>query len=246
MRVRAVIFDVYGTLLEVGPPPIDAARRWEQQWRDMLRCPARLSLPEFAAACDQLVAREHAAARALGIAHPEVSWAALVAEVVPELGRLPAKLRDEFCFRQAQLWHTVRLMPGAAEVLRELERSKRTIGIASNAQAYTLRELDDALGACGLARSLFSDSLLCFWSFEAGFAKPDPHVFRLLTARLRGRDILPNEVLMVGDRLDNDIAPAQAHGWQTWQLTAQAARNGLPQGDWSELLSYLTAERSEQ
>lgn len=241
MRVRAVILDVYGTLLEVGPPPIDAARRWEQQLCEMLGCPARLSLSEFAAACDQLVAREHAAARELGIAHPEVSWPALVTEVVPELAGLPAKLRDEFLFRQAQLWHTVRLMPGAAEVLRELERSNRTIGIASNAQAYTLRELGDALGACGLARSLFSDSL-CFWSFEAGFAKPDPHVFHWLTARLRGRNILPNETLMVGDRLDNDIRPAQAEGWQTWHLTCQSSPDSSRHGGWSELWSDLSAK----
>ena len=33
MSIRAVIFDIYDTLLEVGPPPPDAARRWENLWQ---------------------------------------------------------------------------------------------------------------------------------------------------------------------------------------------------------------------
>ena len=244
MSIRAVIFDVYGTLLEVGPPPIDAAERWEQLWRELLGGPARLSLPEFSAACDRLVAREHAAARAVGIAHPEVSWPTLATEVVFELAHLPEELRADFLFRQTQLWHTVQLMPGAAEVLRELKRGHRIMGIASNAQGYTLRELDDTLGTSGLTRDLFSGPL-CFWSFEAGFAKPDPHVFRWLTARLQERHIPPNETLMVGDRLDNDVAPAQAQGWRTWHLTIPSSHDGSGHGDWSELLNYLSADNSD-
>ena len=56
------------------------------------------------------------------------------------------------------------------------------------------------------------DPELRFWSFENGFSKPDPHVFRILTARLEARGISPSETLMVGDRFDNDIEPARAHG----------------------------------
>ena len=33
MKLRAVIFDLYGTLLDFGPPPPDAETRWGQVWQ---------------------------------------------------------------------------------------------------------------------------------------------------------------------------------------------------------------------
>ena len=74
-----------------------------------------------------------------------------------------------------------------------------------------------------------------------GFSKPDPHVFRLLSARLQARGIAAGDTLMVGDRLDNDIAPARAQGWRTWQLGA--ASGGETGGDWAALGAFL-ARRS--
>ena len=77
-----------------------------------------------------------------------------------------------------------------------------------------------------LSADLFHPALR-FFSFEHGFSKPDPHVFQLLTARLGALGIAPEETLMVGDRLDNDIVPARAFGWQTWRVqTAPAADAG--------------------
>jgi len=109
-------------------------------------------------------------------------------------------------------------------------------GIASDSQAYTLRELTVALQGNGLDLSMF-DAALRFWSFDNGFSKPDPHVFRILSARLEARGIQPAEILMVGDRLDNDIEPARAHGWQTWQLVATKRPGRL--GNWHDLSAWL-------
>lgn len=49
-------------------------------------------------------------------------------------------------------------------------------------------------------------------SEDEGFAKPDERLFRLALERA-GAD--PSEALMIGDRLDNDIAPAAALGMAT-------------------------------
>ncbi len=236
MRLRAVIFDVYGTLLEVGPPPANADARWESLWQDQFRSSTRLSLAEFAARCDQIIAREHVAARALGIPYPEVFWPDVATEMIPELAALSAAARDDFLFEQAQLCHTVRLSAGVADALRAAHDRGLLLGIASNAQAYTLRELDEALAGTGLSRAIFRPTL-CFWSFEHGFSKPDPHVFRLLTARLRALGIKPNETLLVGDRLDHDIEPARAHGWHTWHLQPNA--DSEEAGDWQSLRRRL-------
>lgn len=233
MNLRAIIFDVYGTLLEVGAPPATAQEKWEVLWRNLLQRPPALSLSDFSRGCDIMVAREHTRAHAQGIQYPEVCWPAVVGAVVPQVNLLSHRKRDEFLFEQAQLWHTVRLMPGAGDTLRQLAKTDVLMGIASNAQAYTLCELKRELATAGLDLGIFNLSL-CFWSFEHGFSKPDPHVFRIITSRLRTQGIVPESILMVGDRLDNDIEPPRSQGWGTWHL------NSGPATTWPHLHDFIT------
>ncbi len=239
LKLRAVIFDVYATLLEVGAPPPDAEARWQKLFESMLGTPSPISRMEFSRRSSQLIARRHAAAKQAGIVWPEIVWPTIVREVLPEVGRLSATKRDDFILRQMEIGRTLRLAPHAAACLRQLNDAGRLLGIASNSQAYTLRELNSALQGAGLNLSMFQPELR-FWSFEHGFSKPDPHVFRILTARLEARGISPTETLMVGDRLDNDIAPARAQGWQAWQLVSQ--RQGDASGNWRDLLAWLDLE----
>jgi putative hydrolase of the HAD superfamily len=228
MNIRAVIFDIYGTLLEVGPPPPDADTRWQRLFHDLLHTEPSHSRLEFAIATGKVIARHHEAARARSISWPEVHWPSVVTEVVPELSQLSRQAQEEFLFHQVQTGQTTRMIAKTAATLRWLKERQCLLGIASNAQAYTLRELGEALTAHALGMDLFEPQL-CFWSFEHGFSKPDPHVFQILTARLTALGISPRQTLMVGDRLDKDIEPAKVHGWQAWRLGPQA------DGDWAGL-----------
>lgn len=236
MNLRAIIFDIYGTLLEVGPPPADAAEQWHQLWQAMLGPSPRMTLQELADQCGQVIAREHAAGHAAGVPHPEVFWPDIVSEVLPELARLTPGTRDEFLFQHSRLRQTLCLMPGAADALRHLNRSGVVLGLASNCQPYSLRALDAALWSAGLTRHLFAPDL-CFFSFEHGFSKPDSHVFRLLGARLWARGISPHEVVMAGDRPDHDIKPAAAQGFQTWHLAGAVGQP--PGGLWGDFLKHI-------
>ncbi len=238
MRIRAVIFDIYTTILEVGPPPTNADALWHKLFEEMLGTSPPASRTEFSVRNAQIIARRHAASRARGIQWPEILWPSVVLEAFPSLARLSAPKLEAFLFRQMQIGRTLRLADGAADCLRWLNESRRLLGIASNSQAYTLRELDGALSSAGLSLFMF-DRDVRFWSFENGFSKPDPHVFRILTARLESRGINPVETLMVGDRLDNDIEPARAFGWQTWQLVSKG-QNG-PSGNWHALVAWLNS-----
>lgn len=220
MKIRAVIFDIYTTILEVGPPPTNADALWQKLFEEMLGTQPPFNRTEFSVHTAEVIARHHAAARGRGIQWPEILWPSVVLEALPSLARLAAPKLEEFIFRQMQMGRTLRLADGAAECLRQLNDAGILLGIASNSQAYTLRELTAALQGTGLNLSMF-DRDVRFWSFENGFSKPDPHVFRILTARLEARGISSAETLMVGDRLDNDIEPARAFGWQTWQLTLE-------------------------
>jgi putative hydrolase of the HAD superfamily len=238
LKVRAAIFDVYATLLQVGAPPADAEAQWQKLFEKMLGVSPPVSRMEFSRRSSQIIARRHAAAKASGIAWPEIVWPAIVLEILPGVARLSASKRDDFILRQMQIGRTLRLAPNAAACLRQMDDHGLLLGIASNAQAYTLRELDTALQGEHLDLSLF-DPGLRFWSFENGFSKPNPHVFRILTARLEARGISAAETLMVGDRLDNDIEPARAHGWQTWHLTAFGKVGAKEAGGFRELSAAL-------
>ncbi|MBI2927481.1 MAG: HAD family hydrolase [Verrucomicrobia bacterium] len=238
MIVRAVLCDIYNTLLEVGPPPTDAEARWAQLCAAH-RAGPRLSLEEFASASEQLIAREHAVARARGIAFPEIYWPHVAVGVLPELRQLSPAALDDFLFAHAQLQRTLGLLPDAAETLFALAQAGVLLGLVSNCQPYTLRELDLELARAGLRRDLFRPAL-CFFSFQAGFSKPDPHVFRWSAARLRAFDIPPTEALMVGDRLDNDLEPARMQGFQAWHLASQPDQTHG--GRWPELLKHLRSQ----
>jgi putative hydrolase of the HAD superfamily len=238
MQFRAIIFDIYGTLLEVGSAPENAEARWRTLWKEKLKVAARLGLVDFSAACDTVIEREHTAARASGLQHPEVYWPNVVSEVLPELMSLSGSELDDFLFQQAQLWHTVRLSPEAAQILSKASQANVLLGLASNCQPYTLRELDAALASAGLSFTIFK-SELCFFSFAHGFAKPDPHVFRLLLARLKVLGISPTQTLMVGDRPENDIDSARAQAFRVWQLTPYPTNAGTQSGDWHQLAFHL-------
>ena len=239
MQFRAIIFDIYGTLLEVGPAPENAEARWRALWKEKLKVAAQLGLADFGVACATVIEREHAAARASGLQHPEVYWPDVASEVLPELVSLSGPELDDFLFQQAQLWHTVRLLPEAAQVLSKSSQANVLLGLASNCQPYTLRELNAALASAGLSFTIFK-SELCFCSFAHGFAKPDPHVFRLLLARLKALGISPTQTLIVGDRPENDIDPARAQAFRVWQLTPDPTNGGTQSGDWHQLAAHLS------
>lgn len=93
--------------------------------------------------------------------------------------------------------------PEAAAVLEALHRRYR-LGIIANQPGGSV----ERLRRYGLLQ--YFD--LVYSSSEIGIAKPDPSFF---TAACRAANCAPDEALMVGDRLDNDIAPARAAGMRT-------------------------------
>jgi len=235
MNIKAAIVDVYGTLLEVGPAPPHAEQLWHDLWVEMFGRAPELSRLVFSVACNRAMASHHATARARGIVYPEVNWPLVVAEVLPKFAALAPAAQDEFLWRQIRTGHTTAMTAETAEGLRRLKSHGCVLGIASNAQAYTLGELGHHLHKHGLGLDLFEPDLT-FWSYQHGFSKPDPHVFQLLTTRLALRGISEGQTLMIGDRLDNDIEPARAHGWQTWQLSHSGNEGD---GTFAELLRAL-------
>jgi len=242
MKVRAIIFDVYHTLMHIGPPPPDVSERWQALCRRFFGHSLRMTPEDFAEVVRRIILREHKIAHDVGVSFPEICWPQVVAEALREVRKLDEASRDAFFLEHMKLQRTLSLMPGAPELLRFCRERGVTLGIASNAQNYTLAEIEALLVVEGFSLELF-DPHLRFWSFENGFGKPNPHVFRMLGARLWARGVPPGEILMVGDRLDNDIRPAKRQGWQTWHLSAEPTES--IGGSYAQLAEWLGSEIAE-
>jgi phosphoglycolate phosphatase-like HAD superfamily hydrolase len=218
--IRAVICDVYGTLLQVGPPSKIAAHVW-QTLLPSFGGGGDLSLEEFNACCEALVASENEGRRRCGEPFPDVDWLNIVSAVIgkPRGKAANVSVLHAHCTRRCQA------MPGALKALARLRAGGVKCGLASNAQFYTSNELGNA----GFRRKDFTYSLR-FLSGDHGFAKPSPRVFSFLNERLSDLGIAPHETLMIGDSLENDITPAIAAGWRTWHIGPRT---------WEELLSLV-------
>ncbi len=92
------------------------------------------------------------------------------------------------------------LYPDALELLRVL-RGQYRLGVIANHAVDTAQRL-------GIAS--YFDVIVT--SEELAIAKPDPHIFQ---QALACANCAPEEAIMVGDRLDNDIAPAKRLGMKT-------------------------------
>ena len=118
-------------------------------------------------------------------------------------------------------WDTKRerLYPDTEEVLINLHE-KYKIGIIANQMYGT----EDRLEAFGIRK--FIDVVVA--SAEEGVEKPDKRIFEIAFERA---GCIPEEAVMIGDRIDNDIVPAKKLGMKTiwirqgfgrlWQLSGE-------------------------
>jgi putative hydrolase of the HAD superfamily len=101
------------------------------------------------------------------------------------------------------------LRPGIAELLARLAGQGLKLGVVANQPADAIERMRRA----GIAH-VFSHYAL---SGLVGLRKPDPEIF-LDAARALG--VPPARCIMVGDRIDNDIAPAKTVGMATIRFRA--------------------------
>ncbi len=215
--VRAVLFDIYGTLFvsasgDIGPA--DRGGRDEAAFRAALEAAGgdagRLP-PGFSGSrrYREVIAAHHAAARARGVEWPEVEILEVWEEVLSAAGMavdLP-RLAVEYECRTNPVWP----MPGLLEVVREVVGHGLLVGIVSNAQFYTPLLFPALLGT-PLGELGFRPEF-CAWSWREGEAKPSPRLFAGPLEALREEwGIHPGEVLYLGNDMLKDILPAHRLG----------------------------------
>lgn len=106
-------------------------------------------------------------------------------------------------------WHSEeeRPYPDAAPTLAALKRRGFRLGVIANQNPGTKLRLADW--------DLLQYFDVIAASAEEGVEKPDPAIFQLALMRTSCR---PDLAVMIGDRMDNDIAPAKALGLHTVRL----------------------------
>jgi HAD superfamily hydrolase (TIGR01509 family) len=109
----------------------------------------------------------------------------------------------------------LQLYPDTLDVLRELKSAGMMIAVNTNRPCTG--EMFMETGAAPLAFARYIDHAVC--SGDTGYNKPHPSTFELILERLA---LPPAAVAMVGDSLENDIAPAKALGMRTvWKLNGR-------------------------
>ncbi|HWV99642.1 MAG TPA: HAD-IA family hydrolase [Candidatus Acidoferrum sp.] len=202
-RIRAVTFDVGGTLLDpypsVGHIYSDVAARHGYKGIS-----AALLNRRFAAAWRTLK----------NFRHTRSQWAGLVDATFRGLTEPPPshsffpKLYNRFAERDA--WH---LYEDVLPALQALAAHGLKLGIISN--------WDDRLRPLLRAFKLHEHCDVIIVSCEVGAAKPARAIFRRAAAELR---LVPETILHVGDSLEMDVQGARAAGLQSLLLRRKAKR----------------------
>jgi putative hydrolase of the HAD superfamily len=254
LDVRAVMFDIYGTLLISASGDITSSRAASkgQAFVDAFEACGVGFVGNGDSGAQELldqIAQEHIRARLAGIEFPEVDiiemWRQTVAKLVED-GRIQStssgadsqadrspRFSDDLLQRLAMHYelrvNPVWAMPHARQCLESLHDAGLTLGIISNAQSFT-KILWRVLLDAETSNFAFNDELT-FYSYSYGRAKPGSYLFELATEALQGRGIGAHEVLYVGNDMLNDIMPARDVGFQTALFAGDARSLRLREHD---------------
>ena len=222
MKYTDLIFDLYGTLVDIHTEESDAV--WE-------KCAiffgfygahyTGTALKEAFLAAMQ--ARKIAAGQSYEC-FPDIPFEQVLAQLFREKG--VEKQADNLGFQAAQLFRIasmeyIRLYPGALDALDILREWGYRLWLLSNAQraftAYELRHLglDDRFDGI-------------YISSDYGCRKPDS---RFLGALMAERKLNPERCLMIGNDRDTDIAGAKAMGLDTLYMHTNITPAGQAEAD---------------
>ena len=213
-RVKAMLFDVYGTLLISHSGDMDSHAINNKQKRLLAGVLERYGIsrtPEsLMDSLHRTIENDHENLRQEGIDYPEVDMVQVWKRV---LGSRDTAWVKAFTLEYEMAVNPVYPMPGIEDLLLACREQNLLLGIISNAQFYTPRLLERFLGA-SLDMSGF-DPQLIFYSYRFRSAKPSSFMFQLAAEVFSRREILPASVLYVGNDMRNDILPAKTAGFQT-------------------------------
>jgi len=227
--IRAVVFDVYGTLIQSGVGDISLKSKVGGDREAIMReafTAAGFKLTDegvnpLAELFQDTLSAQQDIRRGDDVDHPEVDIVAVWEDFLDQLeayqiiqGAItPLKIKSLAVHWEARV-NPVWPMPGMVDLLTELRHRKFPMAIISNAQFFTPlifpALLDEALSSLGFIEEA------CVWSYEMKRGKPSYTLYETCAEYFEQKlKVKPSEILYVGNDMLNDIYPAHQIGMKT-------------------------------
>jgi FMN phosphatase YigB (HAD superfamily) len=216
-NIRAVIFDIYGTLIISGSGDVGSADSQPRSEALRLALTTLDLAPAISADAGikrlhQIIQQHQVVARGRGIDYPEVDivdvWRNWLIEYNLDPG-FAVQVAEQFEARANPCW----AMPKAADLIQRLASRDLALGIVSNAQFFTEPVFTSVLGDSFADFGFDLD--LCLMSYRYGHGKPGARLFDRLAVALKRRGISPGQAVYVGNDFLNDVTAASRAGLKT-------------------------------
>lgn len=228
-KIRAILFDVYGTLFISGAGNIISI---VSEMNNQQACTQALQLANFSGNLKeagirgsegliQAIRRTQALRQQEGIEYPEVEIRQVWQTVLLDLQEANliegnttlesvSRVSIEYECRVNPIWP----MPETLSTLQKLRQEQFMLGIVSNAQFYTPLMFPALLGKTH--KELEFEPNLCAWSYQIRELKPSTKMFQGVVEHLeQAYGITPQETLYVGNDMLNDVWAASQYGLKT-------------------------------
>lgn len=239
-RLRAVMWNVYGTLLNISSGELvfehpqkfvmdialDKTVQEYKMWGSMSRKPGQPA--DYMGEIYRKVLADLRLAPSPGEKHPEVLseriWEAIIKKLNQKdykydaamYGSMPDFVRKIAYFFHASLQGTG-CYDGAAAALEHVQQLGIKQGLLADTQCFTLVQLQRALAAQreGLTIGAIFHGSLRSLSHEVGGHKPSERLFKHCVAALSAQGVTPAQTLFISSRLLTDLVPAKKFGMRT-------------------------------
>ena len=211
--VRAVLFDIYGTLFISGSGDVQSSREKISALKLealMKSCDLNRNAQEVTARYFEEIDKAHRLLREEGVDYPEVEIDLIWMKVLDIDNRQFAK---RFALEFESIFNPVWPMPGISELFRSLKEKNILMGVISNAQFFTPMLFKAFMGSCPEELGFSTD--LMYYSFEHRYAKPSTRLYLKAKRVLELKSVAAEYTLYVGNDMLNDIYPADTVGFQT-------------------------------
>lgn len=239
--VRAVLWNVYGTLLSIPggevwfghPQPfamqvaLDKTVQEFKMWGSMTRRPGQPS-EYLASIYEQVLLKQKMASGGGNERLPEISsellWESVIKILMQKDYRFDAGFfgsLNEFSRKVAYFFHcclqSTACYPGAADALLLIKSRGLWQGLLADAQSFTPLQLQRGLAAqmpTVRLEDLFDDDVR-FLSCELRGRKPSERIFRKVQLAVQELGLAPEEILHIGNSVTRDLVPARRLGYRT-------------------------------
>jgi phosphoglycolate phosphatase-like HAD superfamily hydrolase len=238
--VRAVLWNVYGTLLAISEGELlfvhpsdfvmevalDKTIQEFKMWASMSRKPGQPA--DYLRQIYLNLLDEQRLVPGNLEKHPEVAadrlWESFIKMLFQKDYTFDAGFYgslNEFSRKVAYFFHAslqgTECYPGAAEALRYVAQARLVQGFLANGQCFTPAQLQRGLSMQDATVDLdrWIDPTMRFLSHDVRARKPSERLFRPCLAALAEKGIAPDQVLHVGSRIRHDLTPARRFGMKT-------------------------------